>query len=450
MGILSATKTTINWIIKLVVILVLYSLVRKVVPLFADPISIAIIDPPNTGAIVLNELTAEAFGLALASDEPRTTLEWLRKQLRLDVVRPVYVYEDLSDPATRKQVSELLEEEAVEAAFGCVSSACVRSTLPIMEDLGIPLFYPRQHEGGISDQNVIHIGPLPSQQILPAVHWALENLGNRVYILGTNNVYSRLIGQMITEEVLAAGGEITHSIYYGHDQTEVREIPKNLRRDKTDVVLNIVEGSMNVALVKQAYSAEDPGSLPSMLFLTEDLAQINRLSLFEWDGYYVATVYNENNKSEANQRFKNIWEQHTAGMRFAGASEAAAFAAIALWREARRKVFSGTSTSLMDAIPGTSAETPFGNVTLNWGGTQIDHRARIIRIDARVGIKPVWQSDKTFEGTQYGAMDSEEVRAFLGEYEAETSGTWRSSQRIDLGADHDRTEPAGSSEATNE
>ena len=95
----------------------------------------------------------------------------------------------------------------------------------IVEEHKHLLFYALRYEGMEQSPNIVYGGAVPNQLVMPAVHWALENLGKpgatilrgkRVYLVGSDYVYSRVVNILIKDLLACArrdsrGGAIPSS-----------------------------------------------------------------------------------------------------------------------------------------------------------------------------------------------------------------------------------------------
>ena len=88
-----------------------------------------------------------------------------------------------SDPTTfAGEAERLITVDQVAATFGCWTSSCRKQVKPVIEKHQHLFFYPVQYEGLEASPFIIYNGAAPNQQIIPAVTWALDNLGRRFYL----------------------------------------------------------------------------------------------------------------------------------------------------------------------------------------------------------------------------------------------------------------------------
>lgn len=90
-----------------------------------------------------------------------------------------------------QQAERLITQEKVSALFGCWTSSCRKAVKPAVEKYQHLLFYPLQYEGMEQSPNIIYLGAAPNQQLIPAIRWALDNLGKRFYLIGSDYVFPR-------------------------------------------------------------------------------------------------------------------------------------------------------------------------------------------------------------------------------------------------------------------
>jgi urea transport system substrate-binding protein len=100
-------------------------------------------------------------------------------------IEPVVVDGKSDWPTFAREAERLITEEKVVVVFGCWTSASRKTVKPVFEKHGHLLFYPVQYEGLESSPNIVYTGAAPNQQILPALKWSLDNLGRRVFLVGS-------------------------------------------------------------------------------------------------------------------------------------------------------------------------------------------------------------------------------------------------------------------------
>src|SRR5205823_14946482 len=113
-----------------------------------------------------------------------------------------------------REAERLIGEEGVSVIFGCWTSASRKAVVPVLERHGHLLFYPVQYEGVEQSPNVVYLGPVPNQQILPALRWLVGFQGKRRWFLvGSDYVFPRTANAIIRDEARAHGCEVVGEAY---------------------------------------------------------------------------------------------------------------------------------------------------------------------------------------------------------------------------------------------
>ncbi|MCA8883763.1 MAG: transporter substrate-binding protein, partial [Rhodobacteraceae bacterium] len=156
-------------------------------------------------------------------------------------------------PLAAEKARQLIEADGVDVVFGCWTSSCRKSVLPVFEELNSILLYPVQYEGEESQYNVFYTGAAPNQQAIPAVDYLMENEGVERWVLaGTDYVYPRTTNKIL-EAYLKAKGVAEEDIMinytpFGHSdwQTIVSDIKAFGSAGKKTAVVSTINGDANV------------------------------------------------------------------------------------------------------------------------------------------------------------------------------------------------------------
>ena len=82
-----------------------------------------------------------------------------------------------SDPKVFAQEARvLIESEKVCVIFGGLTGSCRRSLKLVVEPAKHLFFFPSSYEGMDLPSSVVCTGPVPNQQVMPAVNWCFETL----------------------------------------------------------------------------------------------------------------------------------------------------------------------------------------------------------------------------------------------------------------------------------
>jgi urea transport system substrate-binding protein len=145
-----------------------------------------------SGTMAISETTLKDVMLMLI-DEQNKKGGLLGRQLE-----PVVIDIASDWPLAAEKAREMYEVNGVDAVFGCWTSVCRKSVLPVFEELNGLLFYPVQYEGEESQRNVFYTGASPNQQAIPAVDYLMNEEGVERWVLaGTDYVYPQTTNKIL-------------------------------------------------------------------------------------------------------------------------------------------------------------------------------------------------------------------------------------------------------------
>ena len=129
-----------------------------------------------------------------------------------------------------REAEKLIQEDRVCAIFGCWTSASRKAVVPVVEKHEHLLIYPVQYEGMEQSPNVIYLGPVPNQQILPALRWIVGFEGKkRWFLVGSDYVFPRTANEIIKDQVAALNGEIVGEEYLRLGSDDVAHVVRRIR-----------------------------------------------------------------------------------------------------------------------------------------------------------------------------------------------------------------------------
>ncbi|MDP1773087.1 MAG: urea ABC transporter substrate-binding protein [Methylobacter sp.] len=243
-----------------------------------------------------------------------------------------------SDPAVfAREAERLITQEKVSVLFGCWTSASRKTVKPVVETHRHLLFYPVQYEGLEQSPNIIYTGSAPNQQIIPGTHWALENLGKRVYLLGSDYVFPRTANRIIRDIVQAAGGQVLGERYLPFDSSiDLATGVAEIRRLKPDVIINTINGDNNFDFF-QALQTTEAKNIPILSFSVSESELTNHPEL-SFNAHYAAWSYFQSIATANNRRFvadfKRLFGEHRA----TSDTIEAAYVGVYLWAQAAQDI----------------------------------------------------------------------------------------------------------------
>jgi len=335
------------------------TLTLSMAPAYAqdEPIKVGILHSLS-GTMAISETTLKDTMLFLI-EQQNAKGGLLGRQLE-----PVVVDIASDWPLAAEKARELLTVNEVDAVFGCWTSVCRKSVLPVFEELNGLLFYPVQYEGEESQRNVFYTGASPNQQAIPAVDYLMEEEGVERWVLaGTDYVYPQTTNKILEQYLLDAGVApediMINYTPFGHSdwQTIVSEIKAFGSEGKKTAVVSTINGDANVPfyreLANQGIAAED---IPVVAFSVgeEELSGFDTTPLV---GHLAAWNYFMSVETPENEEFIKAWHEFIGNEdRVTNDPMEAHYIGFNLWVKAVEAAGSTDPDAVIDSIVGL--ETP--------------------------------------------------------------------------------------------
>ena len=204
------------------------------------------------------------------------------------------------------EAENLIIKEQVAVIFGCWTSSCRKSVKPVIEKHHHLMFYPLQYEGLELSPNIIYTGATPNQQIIPSIHWALENIGKRIYLVGSDYIFPRTANMLIKDQLKSRGITPLGEAYLPLSSSNFAEILKEIAKLKPDLVVNTINGDSNVHFFKGI------SALNGIKVLSYSIGEpeVREIGINLMQGHYAAWNYFQSIESEENKRFVDAFK-HT-------------------------------------------------------------------------------------------------------------------------------------------
>ena len=372
-----------------------------------DPIRVGVLHS-LTGTMAISE-RAVADATLLAIDDLNRAGGVLGRRVEA-VVR-----DGRSDwPTFAREAEALIVEERVAATFGCWTSACRKQVKPVVEQHRHLLFYPLQYEGLEQSPYIVYTGAAPNQQIIPAVRWAVDNLGTRFYLVGSDYVFPRTANAIIRHVVEILGGTIVGEDYVPLGSRDTRAIVEGIQQARPEVILNTINGDTNVAFFEDLRRAGiTPDHVPTISFSVAE-TELMSLNPEHIAGNYAAWNYFQSIQRDENRRFLSRLHATYGTSRVAADPMEAAYVGVHLWALAVNDARSIESDAVRRALGDQSYPAPEGVVYVDPDTQHTWKRVRIgkIRPDGQFDI--VWDSGKPVRPAPYPSYRSRaEWEAFL-------------------------------------
>ena len=324
-------------------------------------------------------------------------------------LEPVVVDIASNWPLAAEKARQLLETDKVAAVFGCWTSVCRKSVLPVFEELNGLLFYPVQYEGEESQRNVFYTGAAPNQQAIPAVDYLAENEGVERWVLaGTDYVYPRTTNKIL-EQYLKDSGVAAEDIMisytpFGHSdwQTIVSDIKKFGSAGKKTAVVSTINGDANVPFYKelgnQGIKAED---IPVVAFSVgeEELAGLDTAPLV---GHLAAWNYFMSVDTPENEEFIAAWKAFIKDdKRVTNDPMEAHYIGFNMWVKAVEAAGSTAPDAVIDSIIGVAVPNLTGGFASMGPNHHITKPVLVGEIQADGQFDVVWETSGLVLGDEW-------------------------------------------------
>lgn len=313
-----------------------------------------------------------------------------------------------------QQAERLITEEKVKALFGCWTSACRKAVKPVVEKHQHLLFYPVQYEGMEQSPNIIYTGAVPNQLVMPAVYWALDNLGKhgkrneRIYLAGSDYVFSRITHILIKDLLAAQGAVVVGEHYLPLELATMNDLITDIIKQQPDMILNTVDGdSINTFFRELNKAGITPDKIPVLSFsITEvELAVKDAPPMA---GHYAARNYFQSIQSPQNQAFVQRFRSRFGQQAVLDGRMEASYIGLQLWVQAAHEAGSADPAQVQRTILRQSLLAPEGVVSLDPATHHSWKVARIGKARADGQFDIVWDSGRPLEPAPFPVYHSHE------------------------------------------
>ncbi len=290
------------------------------------------------------------------------------------------------------EAERLIASEKVSALFACWTSACRKAVKPVVEKHRHLMFYPLQYEGLEQSPVIYYTGSAPNQQIIPGTRWALDTLGKRAYLLGSDYLFPRAANFIIRDLVKANHGTVLAERYRPLGTADFSAAIAEIRVLKPDVVLNTVNGDSNTHLFRALHAA-DLGTIPVVSFSVaeEGLRAIGPAAFHP--NHYAVWSYFQSLPGEGNRRFVAAYQQRYGANRVTNDPVEAAYVGVRLWAQAVRDAGTDAPNPVNRALLQQSMAAPSGIAAVDRGTRHLWKPVHIGKARADGQFELVWDSD---------------------------------------------------------
>jgi ABC-type branched-subunit amino acid transport system substrate-binding protein len=256
------------------------------------------------------------------------------------------------------QKAKDLLSQGVAATVGCYSSASRKAVLPVFEGGGGILVYPTFYEGLECSTNVIYSSLVANQHLTDASNWMVENLGKKIYMVGSDYVGPQTYNAIVKEIVTGRGATVAENKFFPLSQTEFGPAIAAIQAAKPEVIWCTLVGDSIPAFYKQYYSAGlAPDSMPIMAGITTE-QELAALSPQEAAGHYFPSSYFETMETGGNPSFVRRYQARYGTSQPTNMPVQASYNSVYLVKAAIEKAGRDQPGAILKAFPGVSVSAP--------------------------------------------------------------------------------------------
>ena len=360
-------------------------------PVEPPPIKIGVLH--SLSGPMANSETPLVDAIQLAIDDINATGGVLGRPLEAQVV------DGASDPDKfASSALALINATSVPVIFGCWTSTCRKAVKPVVENFDQLLFYPLQYEGLEQSANIVYTGAAPNQQIIPGIHWALEHLGRRLYLLGSDYVFPHAANLLIRDLADLQQADIIAERYLSLTTSQatagpLQDIIADIARQQPDVIINTINGAVNEKLFPALRGNPRAATIPVLSFSLSE-AELATIGSSATTHHYAVWSYFQSLDNPVNSAFVQRFQQRFGTGRSIGDAMESAWVGVHLWAQAARDAGSIAPAAVRQTIGRQSMNAPEGIISVDAANHHLWKTVHVGEAQANGQFRIVWSSDQ--------------------------------------------------------
>jgi len=265
---------------------------------------------------------------------------------------------------------EMLRDGKITHVMGCYTSSSRKEVVPLFERSDALLWYPTHYEGFECSENVIYVGASPNQHIVPLAGFMMSSRGKRVYMVGSNYVWSWESNRVMRDMVESSGGSVLAERYLPIGVTETQWIIDEIGLLNPDFIFSSMIGTSTAAFLQAHHDASrvKEGSFSRLAQIAScNMSEIDLLALSPGArvDHICSSVYFESIDSPANHRFIENYRARFGQSELTPADAEASYIAVHLLARAIRECGSTDVASIREAVTQCHFDAPQGRVRID-------------------------------------------------------------------------------------
>ena len=329
-------------------------------------------------------------------------------------------------PTFARQAESLIREHGACVIFGCWTSACRKSVLPVVEAHDHLLVYPMAYEGLEQSPNIIYTGAAPNQQITPAVQWCHDTLqARRFFLVGSDYIWPHCVNAIAADQIAGLGAELVGEAYLPFGSTQADDLAARIAAARPDVILSTVVGDSALPFARAVRTAGlTPETTPIVTFAVAE-NELRGQAAASMTGNYAAWNYFQSIERPENLAFVRAFKTRYGADRTTSDVMVAAYDSVLLWAQAVREAETADVRPVRNAMRHQSMNAPEGIIAVD-PETQHTWRPVFIgrvRDDGQFDV--VWTSRTAVRPVPFPISRSRsEWEAFVADLQRAWGGSW--------------------------
>lgn len=366
------------------------------------PIKVGILHS-RTGALAISE-EAVIRSTLLAIKEINQSGGLLGKE-----IQPILADGKSDENIFAQEAERLIAENEVEVIFGCWTSASRKKVKPIVEKHKHLLFYPVQYEGIEQSPHIIYTGAAPNQQLIPAIIWSLQNLGQNVFLVGSDYIFPRVANNIAKYTISLAGGNLIGEEYVKLGEKNISHILEKIKKTKPNLIINTINGNTNIALFNGIKSIAPNTSIMSFSISETEIPAIGINNVV---GSYACWNYFQSADTPENKKFIESMRQEYGLDQTINDPMEAAYFGVKLWAEAVQRGNTTNKDEVKKQLKNLVYFAPEGPVKIDNRNNHTWKTVRIGKVLENGQFDIVWTSQQAIKPHPYPSWILKDAQAF--------------------------------------
>ena len=295
-----------------------------------------------------------------------------------------------------EQAERLIKHHQVATIFGCWTSSSRQAVRPVVEKNHLALFYPVQYEGFESSPNIVYSAEVPNQQVIPAISWLNQHVGQKMVLVGSDYQYPRVVNRFIRKSASLLGMTVLAEVYFPLDYDQSPDL-KPLLALKPDVIINTLNGQANArffAALNRLQSVDSDDFIPVMSFSLSDLEMQYywREQGISFAGHYSSWGYHPSIELPENKAFIAHYQARYGTDETVNSPMVNAYNNVYLWKLAVERAQSVEPEKMLQQLDKVGYFGPAGKVFVDNENHHAWKSAFIARYDQTGVSTVVWKS----------------------------------------------------------